>query len=232
MFSILCQWCPRERALGKTPKGVYRGLGGSFQGTFTFPWDIIDGVYCTVMYVRVLEMFNWCEFQTFSAQIYKTGTLESSVSNCPATLNGVQSFVFAHWQNILVHFLEVNASDGLLKYGHGRSNPLEVRVPKPNSIFWPSCSGSSGFGSETRKRTSFTSTFQNYYPVTNSKSKKLRFYPYLDQLHKVPELCLLISELFYSETWPVQNENTSIQYPVWFSNTEVSVSVFNLKNTE
>ena len=34
------------------------------------------------------------------------------------------------------------------------------------------------------------------------------------------------------ETWPVQNENTSIQYPVWFSNTEVSVSVFNLKNTE
>ena len=35
-----------------------------------------------------------------------------------------------------------------------------------------------------------------------------------------------------SETWPVQNENTSIQYPVWFSNTEVSVSVSNLKNTE
>ena len=32
-----------------------------------------------------------------------------------------------------------------------------------------------------------------------------------------------------SETWPVQNENTSSQYPVWFSNTEVSV--FNLKNT-
>ena len=35
-----------------------------------------------------------------------------------------------------------------------------------------------------------------------------------------------------AETWPVQIENTSIQYPVWFSNTEVSVSVFNLKNTE
>ena len=35
-----------------------------------------------------------------------------------------------------------------------------------------------------------------------------------------------------AETWPVQNENTSIQYPVWFSNTEVSVSVLNLKNTE
>ena len=34
------------------------------------------------------------------------------------------------------------------------------------------------------------------------------------------------------ETWPVQNENTSIQYTVWFSNTEVSVSVFNLMNTE
>ena len=34
-----------------------------------------------------------------------------------------------------------------------------------------------------------------------------------------------------SETWPVQNENTSIQYSVCFSNTEVSVSVFNLKNT-
>ena len=34
------------------------------------------------------------------------------------------------------------------------------------------------------------------------------------------------------ETWPVQNENTSIEYPVWFSNTEVSVSVFYLKNTE
>ena len=34
------------------------------------------------------------------------------------------------------------------------------------------------------------------------------------------------------ETWPVQNENTCIQYPVWFSNTEVSVSVYNLKNTE
>ena len=33
-----------------------------------------------------------------------------------------------------------------------------------------------------------------------------------------------------SETWPVQNENNSIQYPVWFSNTEVSV--FILKNTE
>ena len=32
------------------------------------------------------------------------------------------------------------------------------------------------------------------------------------------------------ETWPVQNENASIQYPVWFSNTKVSVSVFNLKN--
>ena len=30
----------------------------------------------------------------------------------------------------------------------------------------------------------------------------------------------------------VQNENTSIQYPIWFLNTEVSVSVFNLKNTE
>ena len=35
-----------------------------------------------------------------------------------------------------------------------------------------------------------------------------------------------------AETWPVQNESTSIQYPVWFSNTEVSVSVFNLKNTK
>ena len=40
-------------------------------------------------------------------------------------------------------------------------------------------------------------------------------------------------ESYYkSETWPVQNENTSIQYPVWILNTEVSVSVFNLKNTE
>ena len=37
---------------------------------------------------------------------------------------------------------------------------------------------------------------------------------------------------FKSETWPVQNENTSIQYAVWYLNTEVSVSVFNLKNTE
>ena len=145
-----------------------------------------------------LEMFNWFEFQTFSAQIYKIGTLESSVLNCPATLDGVQSFAFAQWQNILEHFLEVNASDGLLKYGHGRSNPLEVRWPQPICIFGASCSGSSGFGSETRKRTSFTSSFQNYYPVTNSKSKKLSFYPYFDQLHKVPEFCLLIWELFYS----------------------------------
>ena len=41
-----------------------------------------------------------------------------------------------------------------------------------------------------------------------------------------------IGKQYKAETWPVQNENTSIQYPVWFSNTEVSVSVFNLKNTE
>ena len=29
--------------------------------------------------------------------------------------------------------------------------------------------------------------------------------------------------VFKAETWPVQNESTSIEYPVWFSNTEVSV---------
>jgi hypothetical protein len=54
-------------------------------------------------------------------------------------------------------------------------------------------------------------------------------------LHAVAEM--LLSRDYWirpsmSETWPVQNENTSIQYPVWFSNTEVSVSVSNLKNTE
>ena len=38
--------------------------------------------------------------------------------------------------------------------------------------------------------------------------------------------------IYISETWPVQNENTSIQYLVWFLNTDVSVSVFNLKNAE
>ena len=41
-----------------------------------------------------------------------------------------------------------------------------------------------------------------------------------------------ISFQFEAETWPVQNENTSIQYPVWFPTTEVSVAVFNLKNIE
>ena len=38
--------------------------------------------------------------------------------------------------------------------------------------------------------------------------------------------------LFWPEKWPVQNKNTSIQYSVQISNTEVSISVFTIKNTE
>ena len=53
--------------------------------------------------------------------------------------------------------------------------------------------------------------------------------------------CLLITDISALKslltddsllTRPLQNENTSIQYQVWFLNTEVSVSVFNLKSTE
>ena len=36
--------------------------------------------------------------------------------------------------------------------------------------------------------------------------------------------------VYKPESWPVQNENTSIQYTVWFINTEVSV--FIVKSTE
>ena len=38
--------------------------------------------------------------------------------------------------------------------------------------------------------------------------------------------------IFRSEKWPVQNKSTSIQYSVQILNTEVSISVFTIKNTE
>ena len=34
---------------------------------------------------------------------------------------------------------------------------------------------------------------------------------------------LLNSQYYEPETWPVKNENTSIQYPVWFSNIGISI---------
>ena len=37
---------------------------------------------------------------------------------------------------------------------------------------------------------------------------------------------------FYPGKWPVQNKSTSIQYSVQILNTEVSISVFTIKNTE
>ena len=70
-----------------------------------------------------------------------------------------------------------------------------------------------------------------------SLALKMRIYPrQKGEIQNIQELkCTIIKDVnpqSKSETWPVQNENTSIQYPVWFSNTEVSVSVFNLKNTD
>ena len=52
-----------------------------------------------------------------------------------------------------------------------------------------------------------------------------------DQTSHINYLCTNVIEYYKSEIWQVQNENTSIQYPVQISNTEVSVSVLNLKNT-
>ena len=65
IYSILRQWCPRERPVGKTPKGVYRGLRGLSKVFLpgktpqtpvnpprgVFPWDIIDGVYCSFLWL-------------------------------------------------------------------------------------------------------------------------------------------------------------------------------------
>ena len=64
--------------------------------------------------------------------IYKICTLESAGLKCPATLNRAQSFLFAQRQKTLVHLLEVVASLGLTKYGHGILISWSGLTPPPD----------------------------------------------------------------------------------------------------